>query len=274
MIEICMMRERLQRPLALSLVTLSLMVCATSSCQRLIAPGDKGGVYLILAVKAEGASVAPAIEQTIKVIENRCDKLGVYCNAERQGAERIKLKVSGSMDSTRLKAILLNQGLELSAVVTPPSPAPVRRYETQAEAETAAGAGADKIVLPYQEERDGADKKFVVLERTPVVTGQQVRSAQAVPERGAGDNYQVAFTLNAEGASRFQSWTRANINNYLAVVLNKEVRNVAYIKSEISDSGVITGRFDRQQAEDVATVLTSGNLPAPLEIVEEGTYKP
>jgi preprotein translocase subunit SecD len=84
----------------------------------------------------------------------------------------------------------------------------------------------------------------------------------------------VIFSLKPEGAARLQSWTRAHINSYIAIILNKEVRSIAYIRSEISDSGVITGRFTKQQAEDIAHVLVTGNLPAPLELVREGTYKP
>ena len=52
------------------------------------------------------------------------------------------------------------------------------------------------------------------------------------------------------------------------------MRSAAFIKSQITDTGVIGGRFSKQQAEDVALVLSTGNLPAPVELVEEGTYKP
>ena len=49
---------------------------------------------------------------------------------------------------------------------------------------------------------------------------------------------------------------------------------VAFIKSQISDTGQINGHFNKQEAEDTALVLVSGNLPAPVELVEEGAYKP
>jgi preprotein translocase subunit SecD len=94
------------------------------------------------------------------------------------------------------------------------------------------------------------------------------------PFASQSNNYEVMFSLKPEGAVRLQYWTRSHIDNYMAIILNKEVRSIAYIKSEISDSGVITGRYTKEQAEDVAHVLITGNLPAPLELVREGTYKP
>ncbi len=157
----------------------------------------------------------------------------------------------------------------MRAVVTEPYPAPMKYYPTQAEA--AAVAGTDKDVLPST---GGDTKSFVVLERTPIVTGQDIRSAKAVEVSAPPDNYYVTFQLKPEGAARLKAWTGANINNYLAVILNKEVRTVAYIRSEISDSGEITGRFTKEEAEDTAQMLMSGNLPAPIELLEEGTYKP
>ncbi len=59
----------------------------------------------------------------------------------------------------------------------------------------------------------------------------------------------------------------------VAVVLNDEVRSIAYIRSQISDQGVINGRFTKQSAEDLALVLKSGGLPTPVKIVDERVDK-
>ena len=161
----------------------------------------------------------------------------------------------------------------MRAVVSPPSPAPVKTYRTQEEA--AAAAGTDKDVLPYTEtnnDSQGSGERFVVVERAPIVTGQDVREAEATPAASDRDQYQINFRLNPEGADRFGRWTGANINNYLAVVLNKQVRSVPYIRSQIFDSGQINGKFTKQQAEDIAMLLMSGSFPVPVEAVEEGTY--
>jgi preprotein translocase subunit SecD len=79
--------------------------------------------------------------------------------------------------------------------------------------------------------------------------------------------------LKPAAAEKFGAWTGAHINKYLGVVLNGEVRSIAYIKSQISDHGEISGRFTKQAAEDMALILRSGALTAPVKIVEEGAKK-
>ena len=273
------MQDRLLTPLLVVVLLVGAASCKLAG--RAFSPQDEGGIYLIIAVKAEGAQLDQAVAQTMAVMQKRCDALNVYCKAERVGNDKpdqIKLRISNPQDPERVKGVVLSQGLELRAVVSPPSPAPFQTYPTEAEA--AEAAGADKDVLPYLADIDGpagsaGPKKFVVVERAPIVDGRDIRGAEAVPSASGGkDNYEVTFTLNPEGADRFGHWTGANINNYVAVVLNKQVRSVAFIKSQIFDSGQISGRFTKERAEDAALVLRSGGLPAPIEALEEGIYKP
>lgn len=258
-----------------SVLSLFTLLCLTSACAFLTRP-FKGGTYLVLNVKSDPAQLDQNIAQTITVLRKRCDLLRISCNPERLGehSSQIKLHLSSSTDPEHVKRILLTQGeeLELRAVVSPPSPSPVQTYNTQAEAATA--AGADKDVLPYTERSDNSRSanRFVVVERTPIVTGKDIRRAEASPSYDKV-NYQINFSLNPEGAQRLGAWTGAHINDYIAVVLNKEARSIAYIKGQIYDEAQITGHFTKQQAEDVAMLLMSGSLPASVEAVEEGTDK-
>jgi len=139
-------------------------------------------------------------------------------------------------------------------------------------------------VLPYSERDeptaggatpDGVEKpkKWVVVEWPPVVDGRDLRNAEATQGRAGGQDYQIAFSLKPAGAEKFGAWTGANINQYLGVVLNDEVKSIAYIKSRIFDVGEISGRFTKQSAEDLALVLKSGALPAPVKIVSQGVNK-
>ena len=85
-----------------------------------------------------------------------------------------------------------------------------------------------------------------------------------LPAAGA-DDYQIQFSLKKNGADKFGAWTGSNINEYMGVSLNEEIKSIAYIKSQIYDQGQITGRFTQQSAEDLALTLRSGALPAPIE---------
>ncbi len=113
-------------------------------------------------------------------------------------------------------------------------------------------------MLPYSERDEPAagdaqattdaapkEKKWVVVEYPAVVDGSELRNASAVQGQGGGDTYQIAFALKPAGAEKFGAWTGANINEYMGVVLNDEVKSIAFIKSQICDQGEISGRFTK-----------------------------
>ncbi|HJZ81865.1 MAG TPA: protein translocase subunit SecD, partial [Pyrinomonadaceae bacterium] len=143
---------------------------------------------------------------------------------------------------------------------------------------------ANRRVLPYAERADltstdananaAKPQKWVVVESPAIIDGIQLNTATAIPERAGGDKYQIGFSLKKAGADKFGAWTGANINEYMGVVLNNEVKSIAFIKSQIFDQGEITGNFTKEQGEDLALTLRSGALPAPIEYQEERTVGP
>jgi len=64
------------------------------------------------------------------------------------------------------------------------------------------------------------------------------------------------------------------VGDYLAVVLDNKVQEVAVIKSQINDQGTIEGRFTEQETKDLSMVLRSGALPAGIKYLEERTVGP
>ncbi len=110
-----------------------------------------------------------------------------------------------------------------------------------------------------------------MVESPAIVDGSELRDASAVRTRVSAEEYQIAFSLSPAGADKFGAWTGANINQYLGVVVNDEVKSIAYIRSQILDQGEISGRFTKERAEDLAKILKSGALPAPVKIIEEGS---
>ena len=137
---------------------------------------------------------------------------------------------------------------------------------------------ANRRVLPYSEREElgnGSQKtaKWVVVESPAIVDGSELRNASATSGM-SGDDYSIQFSLKKSGAAKFGAWTGANINEYLGVILNDEVKSIAFIKSQISDQGEISGRFTKQSAEDLALVLKTGALPAPVKLVAETIDKP
>ncbi|HZE70558.1 MAG TPA: protein translocase subunit SecD [Pyrinomonadaceae bacterium] len=233
-----------------------------------------------------------ATEQADRIIRSRLDAVGVAEPlVQRHGAQsshQILVQMPGIQDPERVKQLLKAESkLELAHVVSPPSPSPVQTYNSEEEAKASLGgtAPSNRRILPYQERNEptaagqAADetqkqKKWVVIETPAIVDGSELRNASAVQSRAGADEYQITFSLKPAGAEKFGTWTGANINEYMGVVLNDEVKSIAYIKSQIFDSGEISGRFTKQSAEDLALTLRSGALPAPIEYQEERTVGP
>ena len=232
-----------------------------------------------------------ATEQAHKIILSRLEGVGVVeplvARHGAQGSHQILVQMPGIQDPERVKQLLkADSNLEMVHVVSPPSPSPVQTFNTKEEAEASLGGTvpANRRVFPYAERNEPTtagqasdtpkDKKWVVVEWPVVVDGSELRNAAATQTRGAAEDYQISFSFKPAGAEKFGAWTGANINQYMGVVLNDEVKSIAYIKSQIFDQGEISGRFTKQSAEDLALTLRSGALPAKIEYQEERTVGP
>src|SRR4029077_2654003 len=111
--------------------------------------------------------------------------------------------------------------------------------------------------------------RYYLVDTRAAVTGRDLRSARpSLDENGAPS---VNFTLTGEGGRTFGDGTAANIGRPLAIVLDGKVRSVARIDNRISIDGTIHGSFTQQEAQDLALILRSGALPAPLTFLAEGS---
>ncbi|HEV7698861.1 MAG TPA: protein translocase subunit SecD, partial [Pyrinomonadaceae bacterium] len=234
-----------------------------------------------------------ATEQAYRIIDSRINAFGVKEPLlQRQGSAdsgQILLQMPGVENPERVKELVKGESrLELMKIVSQPNPQPVQTYPTkEAALATIGGKETDtRKVLPYTERDDSPslnantaaqDKKppkFVVVESPAVVDGSELRDAAALQGRGGGSDYQISFSFKPSGAQKFGDWTGKNIGNYMAVVLNDEVKSAAFIKSQIFDSGEISGKFSKTSADDLALTLKSGALPAGIEYQEERTVGP
>src|SRR5215475_1358402 len=216
-----------------------------------------------------------ASEQAKIIVEQRVDAFGVAePTIQRYGREenhQILVQMPGVDDPERVKKLIGDDArLEIRAVAPPG-----QSYATREEAEIALAGATDKEVMKESEKRrDGTSREgFYILEKNPVVIGSDLRTARGVQSQG-GFGYEVAFQLKKDGAEKFGKWTGENVGNYLAVVLNNEIKSVAVVKSRIDERGQIEGNFTQQQAEDLGLVLRSGALPAGIVYLEERTVGP
>jgi preprotein translocase subunit SecD len=222
-----------------------------------------------------------ATDQAKQIIENRVNAFGVTePMVARQGGEgtyQILIQMPGVDDPERVKNTLnADSNLELRLQAQGSS-----TYQTKEEAEasvkTLPGSPDQYEVFPYRERTaDGgaSAEKWVILEKSVVVTGLDMRDASARQSATGSSSYEISFSLTPNGATRFADVTGKNIGKLLCIVLNNEVKSMATIQSQIHDQGQITGSFTKRQAEDLALILRSGALPAKAVYLEERTVGP
>ncbi|MGD0500459.1 MAG: protein translocase subunit SecD [Bryobacteraceae bacterium] len=121
-------------------------------------------------------------------------------------------------------------------------------------------------------QRGSEPEEWYLLARIPVLRGQDMRNARA--EQGDLRRWETGFTLSPDGGRHFGTFTEANINNRLAVVLDNQIVSVATIQSRIEDSGRITNLGSEQEATDLSNYLRSGSLPAGVKYIREDSIGP
>jgi len=130
----------------------------------------------------------------------------------------------------------------------------------------------------HESEREGrTGRSLFVLSKDPLMQGKDVQSAQMRldldQERPGAPG--VSFTLTSRGGATFADVTGANVGRRLAIVLDNRIQSAPNIIERIPrGQGSITGSFTEEEAQNLAIVLRSGALPAPVHVVEERTVGP
>lgn len=106
-----------------------------------------------------------------------------------------------------------------------------------------------------------------------IMTGERLTQVAAVID--PSNNYAVEFALDSEGTAVFRDYTSQNIGSSLAIVLDKVVISAPQVTVAIpTGSGVISGNFTSEEANDLAVKLRYGSLPIPLTVVQSRTVGP
>lgn len=199
-----------------------------------------------------------AMDQSIEIVRRRIDETGTRePSIQRQGDNRILVQLPGVDDPGRIKK-LLGQTAKLS----------FRLVDENASMDAGARVPPGMERLPSTEE---AGRTWVVQKRV-MVSGDTLVDAQ--PSFQTGEAV-VSFKFDTRGARLFGDATRANVGRLFAIVLDNKVISAPVIREPITGgSGVISGRFTTQSAQDLALLLRAGALPAPIKVLEERTVGP
>ncbi len=225
---------------------------------------EQGRIDLTMTEKAIRDRRSAAIEQSIEIVRRRIDETGVRePTIQRQGDDRILVQLPGLDDPERVKR-LLGKTAKLAFLMVDQRP-----VSESLGGKTPPGS----IRMPSADEAgpDGRPREYLLKKRV-LVSGDTLIDSQPTFQ----DNQPVvSFRFDTIGAKRFGKATTENVDKLFAIVLDGKVISAPRIREPIlGGSGVISGNFTVQSAQDLALLLRAGALPAPLTILEERSVGP
>ncbi len=242
------------------------------------AAGQPNGYVLTMKNSAVSDLQQQTMQQARETINRRINELGLTepTVAPVGTANEILVELPGEGDPTRAKEVIQAGGQLAFQKVLDPQPYP---------SEAAALSAHNGVLPPDSELVPGASEGgapgepqsqvYYLLQRSPIITGADLRcGCSAVPSGDYPGQYQVNFTVSTVAASRLGPFTAANIGQRMAIVLDNKVESAPEIQARIDDSGRITGNFSQESAQNLALVLRSGALPAPIKYLQEETIGP
>jgi preprotein translocase subunit SecD len=241
---------------------------------------ETGGDYFLYYTTSDLAKLQLqeyALQQNLTTLRSRVDELGVKePKVQPMGNNRIIIELPGIQDTTRAKDLI-------SAVAT-------LQFHLVAERGAAPGT-----TLEFTDPRDGIP---LLIERDIIVSGENVTQAQSSFDAQTSLP-QVNISLDAIGARRMNEITRVNIGRRMAIVLvetktrtvterdadgelvsrsepyvEERVISAPNIQSALPRQFRITGLQSAQEANDIALLIRSGALAAPMYFIEEYSIGP
>ncbi len=202
------------------------------------------------------------VKQNITTLSKRVNELGVAEPIiQQQGPDRIVVQLPGVQDVARAKAVIGRTAtLEVRMVDNSITP------------------GTELTsAIPYNSELFTVGRNVpVVLSKDVVISGDSISSATASFDQN--QQPAVSISLNGDGGRKMRDLTRESVGKRMAIVLfekgKPEVLSVATIQSEFGSSFQITGMGNAENSAELALLLRSGALAAPMEPVEERTIGP
>jgi preprotein translocase subunit SecD len=215
-----------------------------------------------------------AVRQTLETIRNRVDQFGVSEPViQRQGldSDRLLIQLPGVDDPARVKEIISSTALlEFKEVVGGPAP----NRESLLQPTGGQLPTGSEILSGTRQQLGGGPTRtdYYLVKKASIISGSELRTA-----RRSQDQYGMAvvsFSVEASSADKFGQYTGSHIGTPMAIVLDDNVVSAPVIRARISDSGIIEGGFDIDEAEDLALKLRAGALPAKVTYLEERTVGP
>lgn len=208
--------------------------------------------------KQKEEMVKDALTRSIEIVRRRIDALGTKePSIQSQGGKYILIQLPGVDNPEHIKD-LIGQTAKMTFHL-------VNENVTQEQISSGRAPNGTQF-LPYMEN----PQQVVPVYSRVEVSGESLKDSQADFDQ---NNMPVVTTaFDATGARKFARLTTEHVNERFAIVLDGKVLSAPTIREPIPGGrGQISGGFTLQGAKDLAVLLRSGALPAPLQVIEERT---
>ena len=200
--------------------------------------------------------IKDALARSVEIVRRRIDALGTKePSIQSQGGKYILVQLPGVDNPEHIKN-LIGQTAKMTFHLV---------NENVSNEQIASGRAPNGTeFMPYM---DMGGQLIPVYSRVEV-SGESLKDSQAEFDQ---NNMPVVSTVfDASGARRFAKLTTEHVNERFAIVLDGKVLSAPVIREPIPGGrGQISGGFTLQGAKDLAVLLRSGALPAPLQVIEE-----
>ena len=195
------------------------------------------------------------LQQSIEIVRKRIDETGTKEPIiQAQGRDRILVQVPGMESPDELKRVLGKTAKMTFHFVN------------------TSIVSDDTLPNNILKMKEMNGNYTYYIEKQVILNGDVLQDANATYVEGKPA---VGFKMNSLGSKKFADITKNNIGRFLAIVLDNEVITAPRINTPITGgSGVITGNFTTEEANQTALLLRAGALPAPLSIIEERVVGP
>ena len=194
-----------------------------------------------------------SLDQAIEIVRRRVDEVGTNePNILKRGNDRILVELPGLDDPGRIKSLLGKTANLTFQFIT--------------------GIGEESFGTEKLSFEDGSEE--AVVSKRIIISGKNLIDAKPRMDNQSNQTV-VTFNLDRVGAKKFGKATSSGVGKRLAIILDGKIISAPVVRDAIiGGSGQITGDFTFQSATDLALLLRSGALPAPLSIIEERTVGP
>ncbi|WP_036596351.1 protein translocase subunit SecD [Ottowia thiooxydans] len=202
---------------------------------------------LELTLTEEGvyAATSSAVEQSLEIIRQRVDQVGVAePSIQRVGVDRILVQLPGLQDPSQLRALLGSTARMSFHMLEEPEAAGVQLLKDE-----------KGNVYPVQSRVE--------------LAGDRLSDARVRFDPKTNEPI-INFRFDSAGGRLFAEITRANVGKPFAIVLDGKVLSAPVIREPITGGmGQISGNFTVQEAGTLSALLRAGALPAKLTTIEE-----